>query len=187
MSSSDAPSSAPLDARAGQPRRWSVLVIAALLACSLASCVLREGNEYVAQPAPPNGIHATIRSGPSSLLVVVSDLVRKGQNPDKWLVKTKYRTRCNAYPRTAKHGDRCAFRLLRESRTTGILEKGWWNDATNWDMLTDFHRDAMGPFRSHRKRMRAGCLHVTIRNVGDWPIEWKNSNWTVRTRSDPKC
>jgi hypothetical protein len=28
---------------------------------------------------------------------------------------------------------------------------------------------------------------VTIRNVGDWPIEWRDSNWTFRDASDSHC
>jgi hypothetical protein len=173
-------------ARSGRVR-WGGVVAIAVVASALAGCVLTEGDRYVVQPAPPNGIHVTLRPKTSGALWVLSKLVRAGGDADGWLRKGGMSTRCNYYRDTSYYGDRCAFRALREVRIAGSLERSWWGDAVNWDMFSDFRSSTMKPFRDNEARMSKGCAHVTIRNAGEWPIEWKNSNWTVRLASDPKC
>ena len=101
--------------------------------------------------------------------------------------RENYTVRCNYYDNTVYYGDRCAFRVLRATQTdAGLAEPAvrlYWDDALAWDEFDDFRHDAVGP-----TRLQAGtCLHATIRNVGDWPIEWRDSNWTFRDWTDSKC
>lgn len=167
--------------------RLTSMALAAVLTIGLSSCVLTEGKEYIVQPAPPNGIHVTLKVGVSDKLKTVSDFVDRGNDIDRWLRDSGYDVRCNYYDDTVYYGDRCAFRVLRATQTdAGLAEPAvriYWDDARAWDEFDDFRHDAVGP-----TRRRAGtCLHATIRNVGDWPVEWRDSNWTFRDRTDSKC
>jgi hypothetical protein len=168
-------------------RAWSVaLLLVTALVCS--SCVLRENKEYVIQDAPPNGIHVTLKVGVSDSLKTASEFVASGKDLDVLLAKAGYGTvTCDQYESTVYNGDRCAFRLVRSTPTDGgLLEPAvdlYWSDALNWDEFDDFRSDAMSPIR----KTKESCLHVTIKNVGEWPIEWRDSNWTYRLQSDSKC
>lgn len=169
-------------------RHLGATVFAVTLALSASSCVLEESEHYVIQPAPPNGIHLTLRNGTSRLLLALSELVRNGQDADGALRSFGYGVRCNSYANTWYYGDRCAFRVLRATPVEGGLVQSaanrlYWSDAIAWDEFDDFRTDAMGPVRFLPSR----CAHVTIRNQGDWPIEWRDSNWTHRSGDDPKC
>ena len=162
--------------------------LAVLLASTATSCVLKESDQYVIQPAPPNGIHVTLKNGTSRLLLALSELVRKGQDADGPLASFGYGVRCNSYANTWYYGDRCAFRVLRATPIQGGLvasaaNRLYWSDALAWDEFDDFRTDAMSRVRFLPSR----CAHVTIRNQGDWPVEWRDSNWTYRSGSDPRC
>ena len=162
--------------------------LALVLATTAGACVLKEAEHYVIQPAPPNGIHVTLRNGTGRLLLSLSELVRNGQDADGALRSFGYGTRCNAYANTWYYGYRCAFRVLRETPVQGGLVQSaanrlYWSDAVAWDEFDDFRNDAMSRIRSLPSR----CAHVTIRNQGDWPVEWRDSNWTYRSGSDPQC
>lgn len=179
--------------RSGQnPTRssaWARLVgLAAAIVVLCSSCVLRENNEYVVQDAPPNGIHVTLKVGVSDSLKTASEFVASGKGLDDLLVKAGYSSvTCDQYENTVYNGDRCAFRLVRATPTdaglAGPAVDLYWNDALNWDEFDDFRNDAMSPIR----KTKESCLHVTIKNLGEWPIEWRDSNWTYRLQSDSKC
>jgi hypothetical protein len=170
-------------------RRGGTAAVAVVGVSLLTSCVLREGPEYVVQPAPPSGVHVTIKLGPSSMLKAVSDIVADGGAIDGHLRTYGLPTRCDHYANTRYYGDRCAFDVLGDVEMGGGLAGGasrlYWNDAIADDEFGDFRNDALGRVRS---RDNTTCLHATIRNYGDWPVEWRETNWTVRTKAgDSKC
>jgi hypothetical protein len=154
-----------------------------------ASCTLEEGSAYVVQDAPPSGIHVTLKVSTTDILRVLSDAVEGGAEVDRELAKNGLgEVDCDAYPNTQYYGDRCAFRAIRATPVTGTLARDaarrlYWDDARSWDEFDDFRGDSMAQIRNRAK----SCIHVTIKNVGDWPVEWRDSNWTWRDRSDPKC
>lgn len=170
-------------------RRASALAAGLAGVTLMTSCVLREGTEYVVQPAPPNGVHVTIKLGPSSMLKVISDRIASGADVDGLIRAYGLSTRCASYPRTRYYGDRCSFDILGDIEVSGGLASGlyrlYWSDAVANDEFADFRNDALGRVRS---KNNTTCIHATIRNYGDWPIEWRETNWTVRTLAgDSKC
>jgi hypothetical protein len=165
--------------------RLRTVLSVGIAALALSSCVLTENDEYVVQPAPPNGFHLTISNPMSVQLKGASDAVAAGVNIDHVLRDRDIDTTCPEVG-TRERGDRCAFRILKSVDIEGwIAAVGniYWRDAVADDEFGDFRDDAMAPLRTNGTR----CLHVTIRNVGDWPIEWRDSNWTYRESSDSHC
>lgn len=169
-------------------RRASALAAGLAGVTLMTSCVLREGTDYVVQPAPPSGVHVTIKLGPSSMLKAVSNMVAEGSSVDGHLRAYGLTTRCDAYPNSAYYGARCAFDVLGDVEMGGGLAGGikrlYWNDAVADDEFSDFRNDALARILP---KDNTNCLHATIRNDGDWPIEWRETNWTIRTKSDSKC
>ncbi len=170
-----------------QHRRMSMLVVVALTAIVCTSCVLTESKHYVIQTAPPSGVHVTLRHDTGALLQGLAYRVRQGDPVDGLLASNGYDVRCDRDTNSWESGDRCAFRVLGATPVAGGIATGlahtYWSDAVASDEFSDFHNDAMAAVRAVSSR----CLHVTIRNVGDWPVEWRDSNWTYRTSSDAHC
>lgn len=171
-------------------RRPLFLAVAIAVGASLglSSCVLTEGPEYVVQPAPPKGLHVTLRVGPTVMLHVVSDMITRNDRVDHLLRDAGLPTRCDSSRGTRARGDRCAYRILQDFEVRGNLitntiGRTVWSEATKDSEFADFANDAMGPTRGRR----GSCLHVTVREYGDWPVSWWNTNWTLRTSSDSKC
>lgn len=176
----------PARARRRATATW--LAMAATLAVVLSSCVLKKGDQYVVQLAPPNGIHVTLRVGTSDQLKSVSTLLYEDQDVDGLLRRFNYTVRCNSYPRRSTYyGDRCAFRVLRATPVdAGLATPGvkvFWDDALTWNEFDDFRHDAIAPIR----RRPGTCLHATIRNQGAYPLLWRDTNWTHRDRTDRNC
>lgn len=167
--------------RSPHPRRAAgALGLAVAVLCS--SCVLRESTHYTIQPAPPDGIHVTIRRSPSTLLGAVSDLVTVGSPIDGALRAQGLAVRCDALANRRSNGDRCAFDVLRAAEVGGSLAaqafgRLAWRRAIAWDQLSDFSDDAMGAVRRHG----GGCLHVTIRGTTG------SVNWTWRDLRSTGC
>lgn len=152
----------------------------------LSSCVLAEGKEYVVQPyLVTAGAHVTFKVGPTNLLHWVSDSVMAGAKVDALLAKySGTSVTCDAYRNTRYYGDRCAYRILRATKVSGLLAKGYWPEITTWSEFDDFRYEAMGHTRPRGKgdARSDSCLHVTFTYID--PI---SVNWTYRTASDPKC
>jgi hypothetical protein len=143
--------------------------------------MLRESTHYVVQPAPPDGIHVTLRRPPTQLLGAVSDLVTAGSPVDGALRSQGLRVRCDAWANRRSSGDRCAFEVLRATDLGGSLAaqafaRLAWNRAVDHDQLSDFSDDAMAAVRR-----RGGCLHVTIRGARG------SVNWTHRSAGSTGC
>jgi hypothetical protein len=174
-------------------RRGTTAVIAVGAMLALSSCVLRETSDYVVQPAPPTGVHVTIKLGPTTMLKFASDIIAGGGNIDSMLRDFGIPTRCDGHARTRYGGDLCAFEILQDMDVSGSLidnaaNQLYWSDAINDDELDDFRNDALARVRLVKDVEQTICLHATIRNVGDWPVEWRDTNWTTRDRaSDSKC
>src|SRR5690606_27385369 len=83
-------------------------------------CVLREGRDYVIQPAA-RGIHLTLRPWPTSQLKAVSNLVAAGGDVDGLLRDNGYGVRCDGLRKTRANGDRCAFWLIQATEVGGSL------------------------------------------------------------------
>ena len=163
---------------------WVPAVLAMLV---LSSCVLREGEHYVIQPAA-RGVHVTLRAGTSRLLEAVSDSIAKGNPINGALRDNGYDLRCDHYANSQTYGDWCAFQLVQRTEVGGglvedTLSRLYWNAAIDDSELTDFRNDSMAKLRTYD----GSCLHVTIQNVGEWPFEWRAANWTYRRASDSKC
>lgn len=175
-------SAAHTKTKTGRNRLILVLALAAILA---SSCVLKEGEGYVVQPAPPNGVHLTISAGFTEELQLASDVVAQGVNIDAVLRDRNIDTTCpNLGDRT--RGDRCAFRILGavdiEGFGSGIFENGYWNNAVSGKEFDDFRNDGMAKTRN------TGCLHVTMKRVQISVFyETEDANWTYRTKADSHC
>ena len=173
--------------RRGRPLFLSLtIVLAATL--GLSSCVLTEGPEYVVQPAPPGGLHVTIKAGPTALLHIVSDMITRNDRVDHLLRAADVSTRCDSSRGTRARGNRCVYSILQDMEMRGnliatALGRLVWGEATKDSEFADFANDAMAPTLARRN----SCLHVTVREYGDWPVTWWNTNWTYRTSSDSKC
>lgn len=158
--------------------------IGLLVALTCTSCVLVESKDYLVQPAPPDGIHVTLRHRPTGLLELVSNLVTAGVAIDRALSDRGLRLTCDAYPNTRSSGDRCAFRVLKASRPNGslvtrTLVAAAWRRALSDGELADFSHDALAQVRSHP----GACAHVTIRGLPRPMV----ANWTWRRAGSRGC
>ncbi|MFN8017232.1 MAG: hypothetical protein U0P45_03820 [Acidimicrobiales bacterium] len=165
------------------PRTLALPLVVAIVAVLCTSCVLAQGTDYVVQPAPPNGVHVTLRPRPSHLLVVISDLVAGGVAVDRELARHGYRVSCDGGGATRANGDRCALAVLRATRLAGGLvgasvARLGWGTAVASGKLGDFSADALGVVRR-----RGGCVHVTIRRTSF--TSW--ANWTWRAAGSHGC
>ena len=166
------------------PRRARPLLALALaVACS--SCVLAEGSQYVVQPAPPNGVHVTLRPSPTRALALLSDLVARGTSVDRALAARGYRISCDHRSHDRRAGDRCAFEVLRATPVRGgLLQQSAarfaWRTALAGSELGDFSSDALGAVRRHH----GGCAHVTIRR---FDALHGAANWTWRAKGSRGC
>lgn len=165
------------------PRPRLVVAVALVTAIACTSCLLAESRDYVVQPAPPSGVHVTIRRQPTQLLSAISDLVTQGRAVDRALEGAELGVRCDHLADRRSEGDRCAFLVLRATRISGSLVAGVvrlaWNEAVSEGELGDFRDDAMVAVRRAKGR---ACLHVTLRT--GTPV---NANWTTRAWGSTGC
>lgn len=173
-----------MSGRVSGRRTTSFAALGLLLAMTCTSCVLAESKDYVVQPAPPNGIHVTLRPQPTKLLVLVSDLVTAGVAIDRALADKGLHLTCDSYPNVRAMGDRCAFRVLAAARPKGSLVSKAivalaWGRALAPNELGDFSSDALAAVRRHR----GACVHVTIRGLP----RAADANWTWRSAGNRGC
>jgi hypothetical protein len=163
-----------------------VISVALASAIGLSSCVLTEGPGYVVQPyLVTAGAHVTIQVGPTGLLHWASDSVANGESIDGVLaVHSGTDVRCDGYSSTRYYGDRCAYRLLRDTPISGSVASSYWRLATDWNEFDDFREDSMAATRPRTSgaSREGSCVHVTFTYVEPMSI-----NWTWRPRSDAKC
>ena len=167
-------------------RRPRAAVVVLALACTLwcTSCVLTEGDQYLVQTAPPNGVHVTLSPDATGALVGVSEMVRTGVRLDPLLAARGYAVRCDRLTNTRASGDRCALAVLRATPIRGSLAarapmRAAWLRATHPWEEADFASDAMAPVRAHRR----ACAHVTLRLGPVVP----DANWTWRAAGARGC
>ena len=163
-------------------RRWTTSAACAAIVVLCSSCVLRESTHYTLQPAPPDGVHVTLRPQATDLLKAVSDLVTAGRPIDGALRSQGLAVRCDTRADRRPEGDRCAFDVLGATKVDGSLAgqafaRLAWNRAIARDQLSDFSRDGMIKVRANP----GACLHVTIRGTTG------SVNWTWRTARSTGC
>jgi hypothetical protein len=161
------------------------LLVAAALGLLGAGCTFKETQQFEAFAAWPNGIEVTIFKKPTEQLGAVRGWIGIGGDVNPLLERAGLDTRC---PRgTWEDGDRCAWNVLRampiefaDNPLGGPLEwmvGVYWADALDERNFQDF--------RDNLVVSGGVCLHVEVRNWGDWPIEWRTSDWD--NRNDGYC
>lgn len=171
-------------------QRFRLVALFMVVAVAANGCVLKEGEGYVIQPAPPNGIHVTIVAGMTDQLKLASDVVAQGVNIDAVLKDRNINTTCPDLG-TRKNGDLCAFKILRSTKIEGglvvakILGNAVWGSATRMGEFEDFRRDSMTQVRKYA----GSCVHLTASTVFIPPFgpSWPDYNWTYRKASDAQC
>lgn len=169
-----------------KPSRWHAVIGLTVLALCASGCVLSEDDDYVVQSYQGTlGAHLTIKAIPTGLLHWVSDSVTAGANIDPLIAEfTTTGVTCKHFAPVRRLGDRCAYKILRNTKVRGSLSNAYWRELTVWGEFDDFRQDAMGATRprGEGQARQGSCIHNTFTYVDPMSI-----NWTYRKRSDPKC